>query len=1255
MFTNETHPFSFFVLLLLIVLAVPLSGQQPPASYPFDNTPPVLDNSQLTGRAFHITVRDGYSFMRQVENEVWPSMNYDLTDTDEIWVIDDGPRQYTAFYDDGNRFFGIRNANSGLYLTVGNEADGAELLFLPRYAADDPNYQKQQFAINAATSFGFGWYRLKSRVGNFILQLTSSGISIVDAPVAANRTQVFSFRLALPYDPDQDYIITPRLSHKYLSDQGRSDPVTGLIQTEVPDQSVFWHFISLGNDEFRIRNSLTGHYMSTNGESSYYSEIKTTYNPDRNTIWVIKRNAATFTFFSKETGLRMAIINGGEGSNLLQGDFLDTGWRMIVQEVPTDPSSPIGGDFNAMLDGAPAEPNDCFEYGSQFQLALLERVNLPLDVSFWPIVLDALRHYYGNNEDVKRSLENFNLTDPGHRAELQFAVRDYMLGYLPQLTDDDLNYVQLTALRYYEVQVREIRLLYANALQDAWTDFESSNLPSSGMVQFSTMLISLDAGDYNWPNTYPIETMAEAQAMADYANVNHQLNNTPENTNLQILFRVSTGIASIVSLAVSPYINIGLSTFFQSVLGSAVTNATPAIVATSGTILSVALVAAFAVAAEAQKVADVVKLRQRVEDKVTWAGQVVRVRNTMNSTDEIAKLQLLSDMDYLIAAQNYQFTNNDDDRSINLPLIGCNSPSLPIELDAEGNASLAINDVPYFLGGSCTAPFTNRSLSQTQFGVDDLGEAVVEVLASTDEGTTVRCSFTVTVVNGIAPVARCNFAPNVSISSDGVTELNPSAIGSASTDNVGIASYTLDQPSVDCALVGETVSAVLTVTDFVGNSSSCTGSFVVVDDMAPEAVCRHYDVPIGPNGTVSYPLAALYQGSTDNCGIQSISVATPPLVSSSLSLTFNCDNIGSNAIMITLTDAANNSSSCEATVRIIVDTPPIPDVTELPDIFFDCGGGTITGFPTATDACGEVVSGTPDRQITFAEVGNYLVRWQYEDDYGNRSGFQDQFIFVQDITAPVVTFVPDDITLCGAQEVFWDEPTAVDACGEAFQDDLTYYSGDFFEVGITTIPLSFIDDPGNRTDTSFLVTILAPDDAGNCALLPVELLDFSGARVGKTVQLKWETTNESDNRGFGVEHSPNGQYWSALGFRSARADGGGVYAYLHTSPAGGANYYRIRQIDHDGEETLYGPLLVQMPLSEETLTLFPNPTRNRINIGGVTITENTEISLTDLAGREVLHARGQALLELNDLPSGTYLVLVKTEEDKYCKRLVISR
>jgi len=72
-------------------------------------------------------------------------------------------------------------------------------------------------------------------------------------------------------------------------------------------------------------------------------------------------------------------------------------------------------------------------------------------------------------------------------------------------------------------------------------------------------------------------------------------------------------------------------------------------------------------------------------------------------------------------------------------------------------------------------------------------------------------------------------------------------------------------------------------------------------------------VELDSSGMVSIMPSDIDDGSTDNCMVDSLSLDNNM---------FDCNNIGSNTVVLTVYDANGNSSTCSATVTVKDNTAP---------------------------------------------------------------------------------------------------------------------------------------------------------------------------------------------------------------------------------------------------------------------------------------------------------------------------------------------
>ncbi|NUO02337.1 MAG: T9SS type A sorting domain-containing protein, partial [Saprospiraceae bacterium] len=124
------------------------------------------------------------------------------------------------------------------------------------------------------------------------------------------------------------------------------------------------------------------------------------------------------------------------------------------------------------------------------------------------------------------------------------------------------------------------------------------------------------------------------------------------------------------------------------------------------------------------------------------------------------------------------------------------------------------------------------------------------------------------------------------------------------------------------------VPVTLTALDIAGNSSTCTVSITILSGPnpccpPPVVHCRNISVPLGPSGTVTITPAQVDNGSSADCGIQSMSVSPN---------TFTCATVGVQTVTLTITDNNGVSATCTAQVTVLgkpdIQTSSTPVVCE---------------------------------------------------------------------------------------------------------------------------------------------------------------------------------------------------------------------------------------------------------------------------------------------------------------------------------------
>lgn len=146
--------------------------------------------------------------------------------------------------------------------------------------------------------------------------------------------------------------------------------------------------------------------------------------------------------------------------------------------------------------------------------------------------------------------------------------------------------------------------------------------------------------------------------------------------------------------------------------------------------------------------------------------------------------------------------------------------------------------------------------------------------------------------------------------------------------------------------------------------------------------------------------------------------------------------------------------------------------------------------------------------------------------------------------------------------------------------------------------------------------------SADCNTLPVTMINFSASPKDQSVQLKWSTAYESNNKGFDVERSTNGSNWTTIGFVNGVGNSTSTshYNYLDAHLASGRYFYRLKQIDLDGR-TEYSTVVSAVIGGSSRYVLeqnYPNPFRSETTIRfSLPQQSRVNLSVFDVNGRLV--------------------------------------
>ena len=180
--------------------------------------------------------------------------------------------------------------------------------------------------------------------------------------------------------------------------------------------------------------------------------------------------------------------------------------------------------------------------------------------------------------------------------------------------------------------------------------------------------------------------------------------------------------------------------------------------------------------------------------------------------------------------------------------------------------------------------------------------------------------------------------------------------------------------------------------------------------------------------------------------------------------------------------------------------------------------------------------------------------------------------------------------------------------------------------------------------------------------LPVELIDFH-IETKEYVELYWSTVSEMNNDYFMIEKSINGIDFEEIGSINGHGNSNKRidYKFIDYEPNNGVSYYRLKQIDYNGEYS-YSKIL-SVNYNNFMFNIYPNP----INKGEDLFIEFQEtkekvlVVVNDIYGREyyskiyITHQNGfvMACDCMNKLSPGTYIIIATSLNSIYKKKLII--
>jgi hypothetical protein len=199
----------------------------------------------------------------------------------------------------------------------------------------------------------------------------------------------------------------------------------------------------------------------------------------------------------------------------------------------------------------------------------------------------------------------------------------------------------------------------------------------------------------------------------------------------------------------------------------------------------------------------------------------------------------------------------------------------------------------------------------------------------------------------------------------------------------------------------------------------------------------------------------------------------------------------------------------------------------------------------------------------------------------------------------------------------------------------------------------------NRKVTS----ILEPVTIYTGAVLPINLISFSGKINNNNAELIWETASETNSSHFIIERSTDGLHFDNVGnvIASGNTTQQSNYRYTDKNIPIGKLYYRLKQVDKDGKFDYSNIIPLQNKNNGFEFNVLPNPASDLIAVQykGL-LEENTNVQLYDMQGKLVMKTtinKGQTIAYSNieKLYAGTYIVSIQNNLLNESHKIIIQK
>ncbi|MCE3296565.1 MAG: hypothetical protein K0R65_2279 [Crocinitomicaceae bacterium] len=320
--------------------------------------------------------------------------------------------------------------------------------------------------------------------------------------------------------------------------------------------------------------------------------------------------------------------------------------------------------------------------------------------------------------------------------------------------------------------------------------------------------------------------------------------------------------------------------------------------------------------------------------------------------------------------------------------------------------------------------------------------------------------------------------------------------------------------------------------------------------------------------------------------------------------------------------------------------------------------------PPANANCATPAQFCPTSPVTIAAVTNTTA--QTGNNYGclgsQPNPYWYYFTMSQNGSINLDLNAPSDVdfalwgpynTLTAAQNDCGSMPAPIDCSySTAGLESIDVASGNAGRVYVLLIT--------NYANTSQNISLSFddPNSSGNCACtpLPVELINFHVSLFGQKNIVKWTTKSEKNNDYFLVQRSKDGIAWETLKMINGHGNSTSEISYQYNDerPLAGISYYRLKQVDHDGNFK-YSEIQIIDRKTTNGYRLYPQPATDELKITSE-IGEISSLEIIDLLGKKsdvgYKVINGEYIVDMSMFNNGIYILNIYNGQEVISEKII---